>query len=156
LCDEDYCYYSLVEYRCDEDSFNFNYQTTNFLNRQVLPMNLSRPQIIGEQKSYKKSDGENLKISERLDEKWLLETDWMRYDWHRCLKVALSHDTLIIRNPLANSIDVQLAPPSVRDYGYICESDYQIEWSEYTVSEAKAKTELKTAKPFYLSNNNCV
>lgn len=154
ICDEDGCYYSWIEYRCNEDSFNFNYQSANFLNRQALPMNLSRPQMTGEQKSYRKSDGVNLKISERLDEKWLLETDWMRYDWHKALKVALAHDYLTIRSVLALSIEA-IDSRIQNDYTFIAETDYEIEWSEYTVSEAKGKCEVKRAKPFYLSNNNC-
>lgn len=153
FCGDD-CFKSLVEYKCNEDSFDFIYQGGTFFNRQVLPINLNRPQILSEQQSYRKSNGEYIKRSERLDEKWLLETDWLYYGIHKYIKVALAHDILKIYNELHRAFNVATVVDNDNP-SFICEAEYSIEWNEFLTLEAKGKTELKTRYPYYLLNNNC-
>lgn len=151
-CGED-CWKSLIEYRSNENSCDFIYEG-DFVNRQLLPMFLSRPQIISEQTSYRKSNGEIIKGNERMDEKWLLETDWFNYSIHKLLKIGLAHDSVKIFSDLHSSFN-ELATIDNDNPSFICESEYAIEWNEFLTLEAKGKTELKTRYPFYLLNNNC-
>ena len=148
------CFKSLVEYRCNENSFDFIYEGGVFTNRQVLPINLSRPQITSETSSYRKSNGENIKLNETIDEKWQLETDWIVYTAHKWLKIALAHDSVKVFSDLHKSFN-GLATLDNDNPSFICESEYTIEWNEFLTLEAKGKTELKTRFPYYLSNNNC-
>lgn len=152
-CGDD-CFKSLVEYRCNENSFDFIYEGDVFTNRQVLPLNLNRPQVTSETSSYRKSNGENIKLNETIDETWQLETDWIAYTAHKWLKIALAHDSVKVFSDLHKSFNA-LASLDNDNPSFICESEYTIEWNEFLTLEAKGKTELKTRFPYYLSNNNC-
>lgn len=152
------CYYSNVEYDNEDNFYDFYYnkEGTDLVNpnRVLLPLYLHSPQLPSEESSYRKSDGNYIKLSERIEEVVSLETDMMPMDWHRKLKVALSHDTLKIFNPNY----VQTVSPDGSAYSdFVCKEAYEIEHPDPTLTvHAKGKTTLTVSAPLSLVNSNCV
>ena len=150
------CHHSLITYRCNEDSFGFTYPDEVY-NRAMIPMYLRTPQMTQESEVYKTSDGNNIKLYERIDEKWNMETDWMPYAWHKPLNIALCHDFLEVRN----QFQLQIKPSTLEDsadtyeYQYVKQGDYSIEWMEHDFPHAKGKCQLLQKYPLHLLNSNC-
>lgn len=140
------CDTSKVQYRCNENQFGFNYEVdTNFVNIIRLPLYLYAPQYPSEKKGYQKSNGQFLKLSERINEEWQLKTDYMVREFHERLVIALAHDSLDILN--ANKVS---AGP------YFHDSEYNIEWSEdERMIDATAETIVKVSASNNRINSNC-
>lgn len=157
------CYYSQVEYDNNENFYDFYYTegTTDLdnPNRVLLPLYLHSPQLPSEESSYRKSDGTYIKLSERIELTVDLETDNIPVLWHAKLKVALSHDTLLIFNP--NFIQLGL-PASTNGIiavstGFVSKEAYELEHPDPTLTLlAKGKTKLTISKALSLVNSNCV
>lgn len=102
------CYTSKLRYSNNENGFDFYVATDvddNFGSTIRLPMHLHSPQFPGEEKGYQKSDGTFLKLSERINKTWQLETDYMPDEFHTRLRVALSCDNIQITNENVNLVD---------------------------------------------------
>lgn len=146
----DQCFHSVLRYKNEENAYYFDYETKSFRNVVMLPFYLKNPQLPIDEKSYRKSDGSYIKLFSRMDEEFELETDYMPYDWHRKLQIALQHDDVIIQN---NNKD-QLAADMPAQF--VCTEEYDIEWNAvpyHTV--AKANTKVIRASAVNLFNRNC-
>jgi hypothetical protein len=98
------CYTSVLSYSNNSDAFNFQYLWGK-PNSVELPLYLRDPMMENDQKVYTKSDGTIVKLYERKEEIYMLETDLMPYAWHKALDVALSHDNVSIQNLNAANFD---------------------------------------------------
>jgi hypothetical protein len=104
-----------------------------------------------EQKVYTRSDGSILKLYERKEEVYTLETDLLPYAWHKALDIALSHDNVIITNPNAASFD-----PLNTATQFVKKDNYEIEYNQAPLSAlGKGTCKLSNASPIHLINNNC-
>jgi hypothetical protein len=98
------CYTSVISYTNNSDAFDFRYLWGK-PNVAELPMYLRDPKMENDQKVYTKSDGTLVKLYERKEDVYMLETDLMPYAWHKALDVALSHDNVQIKNINASHFD---------------------------------------------------
>jgi hypothetical protein len=98
------CYTSVISYTNNSDAFDFRYLWGK-PNVAELPMYLRDPKMENDQKVYTKSDGTLVKLYERKEEVYMLETDLMPYAWHKALDIALSHDNVQIKNINASHFD---------------------------------------------------
>jgi hypothetical protein len=104
-----------------------------------------------DQKVYTRSDGTIVKLFERKEEAYTLETDLIPYAWHKALDIALSHDTVTIANPNASSFD-----PVNTATQFIKKDNYEIEYMKAPfTSYGKGFCKLLNADPIHLINNNC-
>ncbi len=149
ICDK--CYTSKITYRCDENSFDFIYSqnisaAVKYYNSIRLPFYLSKPQYPVTRSVFTKSDGSRYKLSARMQNSWILETDYMPRDWHEKLIVALESDVVIIDN-----INSGLPP----DSQFTQEKDYKVNWNAFLgYPTAPANGELMLT-PYFNVNSNC-
>jgi hypothetical protein len=141
----DTCNTSLFNYRSNDDSFCFYYAETDFTNVVRLPILLRNPQMKKEQKGYQKSNGQFVKLSERISKTYNLEVDNLPEIIHDKIAVMLAHDSVIITNQQFNAETIY------------CEDDYVINWSEDVVAFnlATASTKVYISKDSCLTNSNC-
>lgn len=157
------CYVSQLQYDNNENNYDFYYDKEgtdlNNPNRVVLPFYLHSPQLTSEESSYLKSDGTYIKLSERIQEVVQLETDNIPMDWHRKLKIALSHDSVLIFN--ANFIETA-NPASTNGLiaistAFVNKESYEIEHNDQTLSLlAKGRTKLIVSAALSQVNSNCI
>jgi hypothetical protein len=107
-----------INYLCDDDSFDFAYCETGFVNRVCLPLRLKEPQFPQEQKVYEKRDGRRKLLSASISKEWEVETDYLSEGMHEKLIVALAHDNIYINGRLLT----KTGNYSI-DYGSILERD---------------------------------
>lgn len=154
---DEQCFFSQVQYDNDENNYDFYYNKEgtdlNNPNRVLLPLYLHSPQLPSEESSYRKSDGTYIKLSERIEETVELETDNIPMQWHRKLKVALSHDTVSIFSPNY----VQTVSPSGSSFSSVISKEpYEIEEADPTLTILrKGKTKLTISSALSLTNSNC-
>jgi hypothetical protein len=156
------CFYSQVQYSNFENNYDFYYilsaSSVSNPNRVLLPLYLHSLQLPSEESSYRKSNGTYTKLSERIELTAELETDNIPVLWHTKLKVALSHDTLLIFNP--NFIQLGL-PASTNGItatstGFVAKEAYELEHPDPTSTLlAKGRTTLTVSKALSLINSNC-
>lgn len=146
------CYSSVLTYSNPTNSFDFLYYSfPGFANKVELPIYLRDPVMENEQKVYTKSDGTIVKLYERKEELYTLETDQMPYTWHKALDIALSHDTVLISNPNTSSFD-----PVNTATQFVKKDNYEIEYNKAPLSAfGKGKCKLSNANPIHLVSNNC-
>jgi len=147
------CYTSVLLYNNPSDAFGFQYTglPITLYNVVELPMYLRDPVMENDQKVYTKSNGDIVKLYERKEEIFTLETDLIPYRWHKNLDVALSHDTVYINNPNAASFD-----PLNTAFYFAKKENYAIEYEKAPLSSfGKGTCKLSNATPVSLINNNC-
>lgn len=154
--DVDTCYTSVLTYSNNEDAFDFIYQRSpspNFVNRVELPIYLRDPTMNDDQKVYTKSDGSIVKLYERKEEVYALETDRLPYTWLKALDVALSHDTISIVCPNTQAFDsVNTATDFVKNGNF----EIAYDGSKSGLSAfGKGTCKLSNSTPVHLFNNNC-
>jgi hypothetical protein len=98
------CFTSVLTYSNNSNAFDFQYLWGK-PNVVELPMYLRDPKMENDQKVYTKSDGTLVKLYERKEEVYTLETDLMPYAWHKALDIALSQDNVAIQNNNASNFD---------------------------------------------------
>lgn len=148
IVDSSTCFNSVIEYGNDENSFGFYTDGTNPWSQRIrLPLWLFAPTCPGEEKGYQRSDGTFLKLSERINKTWQMETDYFPDQIHERLRIALSCDNIEITNENAQLTDM----PVYRD------ADYQIDWNDElkTYPFAKATTVLFKKLLSRSVNSNC-
>lgn len=141
----DPCFTSWFTYKCYENSFDFNYENS-FVNQIRLPCYLSNMQLPSEELSYTKSSGAKIKLSERIEEEYDLNIDWMPKEWHKKLKVLLSHDYITINN---------INDGPVTNMAIVCREKYEINWPDIPWRTAPAKTKVIRSEALSLTNSNC-
>ena len=148
----DTCYSSVIKYWNNSDAFDFDYAWGHtFASKVELPMYLRDPKMENEQKVYTRSDGFLVKLYERKEETYMLETDLMPYTWHKNLDIALSHDTVTISNANASSFD-----PLNTATQFVKKENYEIEYNKSPLSSlGKGMCKLSNAQAIHLINNNC-
>lgn len=147
------CYTTKIVYGCDENAFGFYAgltapsTITPFQMSIRLPMWLYAPQYPGEEKGYQRSDGEFVKLSERINKTWTLETDWKEEQFHERLRVALSCDNIEVTNENAQ----------LTDEGIYKKDEYSLEWSEEVKNYPFAKATTTVFKKLLSrsTNSNC-
>ncbi|MBS1595756.1 MAG: hypothetical protein JST90_15685 [Bacteroidetes bacterium] len=152
------CYTSVITYSDPTDSFGFTYQLHDYYgddihleNRIELPCYLRDPVMNDDTKVYTRSDGTIIKLYERKEEQYMLETDRMPYTWLKALDIALSHDSVKIDNGNTRSYD------SVNTAKYFQKKEnFEIEYQKGPFSAfGKGNCKLLNAQPVHLYNNNC-
>lgn len=140
----DSCHTTLMLYTPNENSLGF-YSTYEQSVR--LPLSLSRPQYPGEEEGYQKSNGQWVKLSERINKTYELRTDWMPEEWHERLRIALSCDFIYVTNENANLTYQQIYK----------QEEYEIEWDDdYDFPLAKGSAKVYLALLQSSINSNCV
>lgn len=165
---EDGCYTTLLAYYNQEDFNDFAYTEGNLplvgrvgYNLLELPFYLKRPQINSEQEEYVQYDGNRIKLYERGEEEFEVQTDYLSYNQHVCLDIAFASDEVYIHNLFEQSLRKVLQ----NDTGssglilkkYSKKEKYEILWHEEVDSYglAQGRTKLTNAKPFRMYQNNC-
>jgi uncharacterized protein YceK len=147
------CYTSQISYRCRENSFDFDYTTVDtFYNKVELPFSLIEPKLVSDEKRYTRSDGQIMKLYERKEEEYIVDTALLPYNWLRKLEVALSHDIVLVHNP------VQLTYDSDQGYISVIKSDaFEITYpKEHMLTRmGTARCKVRNTNPVHLINNNC-
>lgn len=148
---DDDCYTSFFTYNNKEDSMGFVYThpitgAVNFANQVRLPCFLRDIQFPTEEKSYKKSNGDRVKLFARIDEEYELKVDWVYKSWHKRIVVLLHHDTIRIDNDNDGSLS---------NMHITCDEKYEINWPEEPYQLAPAKTKVKRAAGINIVNSNC-
>ena len=149
------CFTSRFSYKNNENNhgFIYNIQTelsnATFINFGYLPIHLHSPNFPSEEKTYTKSDGSHLKLYERTDEEFILETDYFDMRVHKCMKVMLGSDMVSIINDYFNPRESIVV---------VCREAYSIEWDSLGNAVerlAKATTKVISQTPISLINTNC-
>ena len=144
------CYTSVLTYSNSSDAFGFQYLWGK-PNVVELPIYLRDPKMENDQKVYTKSDGSLVKLYERKEETYTLETDLMPYTWHKALDIALSHDSISIQNDAEAVFD-----PLNTAVHFVKKENYEIEYQKAPLSSlGKGSCKLSNANPIHLINNNC-
>lgn len=143
----DHCDTSLFTYRCNEDSFDFLYKNfPTFKNKVRLPAYLLNMQLPSEEKTYRTSNGQFIKLFERIDEEYELKIDYVPKHWHCKIKVLLAHDDVTIKNP--NEFGNLTIP-------IVCREKYDIMWQEVEYINAPAKTKVLRSEALHTTNSYC-
>lgn len=156
---EPLCFWSRFNYRNNENSHGFLYNVfvgspttgsyVTFTNHGFLPFHLHSPSFPSEEKSYTKSNGSHLKLYERTDEQFTLETDYFDMRVHKCMKVMLGSDSVGITNDYFGQRESS---------NVICKDSYDLEWDTLGSAVerlAKATTKVISQTPISLINTNC-
>lgn len=145
----DICYTTKLVYGCDENAFGFYTDGTNpFVMSIRLPMWLFHPRYPSEEKGYQLSSGQFVKLAERIDKTWELETDYMPEQYHERLRIALGCDNIEVSNENAQLTDVAIYR----------KDEYSIEWSDEVKNFPFAKATTTVFKQLLTrsTNSNCV
>lgn len=141
----DLCHTTKIKYQFNEDAMGFYGEPSTNIVR--LPMYLSRPQYPGEETGYQTSEGKWLKLAERVNKEWQLETAWLPDALHQNIRMALSADFIQLWNQNEN----------LALEGVYRSEDYNIEWDENVdYPLAKATTTIKKRVLSASVNSNCV
>lgn len=120
---------SLLEYRCNESQFGFNYNATEEKNKVRLPIRLYNPKYPQDEKVYIKSTGDRKVLYAKIDKEWNLETEYMPELIHEKIIVALSHDLVLIDGEKVTKSDT-----------------YEIDWENYIDGDCAGKLAKATCK----------
>lgn len=159
---EEECYNTVMAYRNNENSYGFfftseDFQYADYTAKIELPFYLKNPQLLSEESSYQKSDGQYIKLSERIQEQYSLLTDWIPYDWHRKFKIALSCDEVMVNSPNIRQ-QAYLIPDPFGGLAtpIICRESYEIEWDDNVDRLfAQGSTKVIMSEALSLYNSNC-
>ena len=136
----DTCYTTRLSYRCNENTFSFNYEDVNFLNTVRLPFYYKFPKTKSKRIQYRKSDGDYIKLSSVMSKEYTCKTEWMNDEFHTKIAVALEHDTVKFDG---NKVIMQ-------------DDDYDVKWDQDEIDYPYAPAEFKiNSMPFHNTNSNC-
>lgn len=86
---------ALVEYSCGTETFGLPFTTDRPI-RQWLPIIVKDPKPEQKDEIYTKLSGERVVMYATIDEKYSCETDYIPYEWHKRIVMALSCDIVKI------------------------------------------------------------
>lgn len=86
---------SAIEYTCGTDTFGLPFNTYRPI-RQWLPIMVKDPQPEQKDEIYEKLSGERVVMYATINEKYSCETDYIPYEWHKRIVMALSCDIVKI------------------------------------------------------------
>lgn len=86
---------ALVEYSCGTETFGLPFANDRPI-RQWLPIIVKDPKPEQKDEIYTKLSGERVVMYATIDEKYSCETDYIPYEWHKRIVMALSCDTVKI------------------------------------------------------------
>lgn len=144
----DLCYTTKITYGNNEDSFGFYTDGTNPFEMSVrLHLWFYAPKYPGEENGYQRSDGQFVKLSERINKTWDMETDYFPEQIHERLRIALSCDNITVTNENAQMTEVDIYR----------NEEYSIEWNDEVRNFpfAKGKTVVFKQLLSRSVNSNC-
>jgi hypothetical protein len=147
------CYLTRLRYLGTDNQFGFTYQDgTGIENDIEFNLLLRDPHTVSDAKSYTRSDGQIVKVYERKDEQYIIETDTVPYWWLKGVDIALSHDTVQVQNELVISYD-----PIHPVNGIIKTEEMKYEYAKEVNLHrlVKGSCKVKNTNPISLINNNC-
>lgn len=145
---DDECYTTKLIYGCNESAFGFYTDGTNPFQLAIrLPLWFYAPKYPGEENGYQRSDGQFVKLSERINKTWEMETDYFPEQIHERLRIALSCDNITVTNENAQMTDVDIYR----------NAEYSIEWNDDVKNYpfAKGKTTVFKQLLSRSINSNC-
>ena len=86
---------ALIEYTCGTETFGLPFTTSRPI-RQWLPIIVKDPKPEQKDEIYTKLSGERVVMYATIDEKYSCETDYIPYEWHKRIVMALSCDIVKI------------------------------------------------------------
>jgi hypothetical protein len=142
VCDTEYT--SVLKYRCNENSYQFNYcEDEQFFNSVRLPLHLLKPQYEDDEVLNNLSNGETDILKSVTRQTFEGGTDWLNKYMHERIKIALSHDVVNIAGEEYSG--------GIRKNG-----NYEIEWQDVKrLRDAPASFKVYTT-PYLVRNSNCV
>lgn len=86
---------AMIEYTCGTETFGLPFTTSRPI-RQWLPIMVKDPQPEQKDEVYEKLSGERVVMYATINEKYSCETDYIPYEWHKRIVMALSCDIVKI------------------------------------------------------------
>lgn len=86
---------AMIEYTCGTETFGLPFTTSRPI-RQWLPIMVKDPQPEQKDEIYEKLSGERVVMYATINEKYSCETDYIPYEWHKRIVMALSCDIVKI------------------------------------------------------------
>lgn len=154
----DVCSTFEVRYFNTQDSLGLPNITTSdstFYYSGMFGGKLWKPQIETEQKTYIKSNNENVIISSRSDESWRLDVDALNYQDHRALQIALRSDTLTIVSKDFSQFTGLPYEPTGTENDFIVTENYNIKYLAGCYESARGEVKLRRKDPIGLVNYQC-
>ena len=112
---------SLLSYTCGTETFDLPFTTSRPI-RQWLPIMVKDPQPEQKDEVYEKLSGERVVMFATINEKYKCETDYVPYEWHKRIVMALSCDIVKINDQRLTKSD-----------------SYEINWDNYSKLECGTK-----------------
>lgn len=112
---------SLLSYTCGTETFDLPFTTSRPI-RQWLPIMVKDPQPEQKDEVYEKLSGERVVMFATINEKYKCETDYIPYEWHKRIVMALSCDIVKINGQRLTKSD-----------------SYEINWENYSKLECGTK-----------------
>lgn len=112
---------SLLSYTCGTETFDLPFMTSRPI-RQWLPIMVKDPQPEQKDEVYEKLSGERVVMFATINEKYKCETDYVPYDWHKRIVMALSCDIVKINGQRLTKSD-----------------SYEINWENYSKLDCGTK-----------------
>ena len=112
---------SLLSYTCGTETFDLPFTTSRPI-RQWLPIMVKDPQPEQKDEVYEKLSGERVVMFATINEKYKCETDYVPYDWHKRIVMALSCDIVKINGQRLTKSD-----------------SYEINWENYSKLDCGTK-----------------
>ena len=134
-------YTSVLSFTGEEDSFGYVY-CVGCENRIRLPLYLSQPQLSDTENVYLRSDGSRKLLSSVTSKSYQGRVDFIPFNVHEKIKIALSHDTVEIFSD-------EYSGDVVKD------GSYDIGWTDIDDLNVAPASFKVFATPFDARNDNC-
>jgi len=147
-----------IRYYNNSDSLGLPDITTsnaNFYYSGMFGGKLWKPQIETEQEIYIKSNNENVIISSRSDESWLLDVDALNYQDHRALQIGLRSDNLTIVSKDFSQFTGLPYEPTGTENDFVVTENYTIKYLAGCYESAMGAVKLRRKDPLGLINYQC-
>lgn len=112
---------SLLEYTCGTETFGIPFAANRPI-RQWLPVLLDCPKPTQDEEIYEKLSGERVVMFATINKEYEAQTDYIPYDWHEKIVIALSCDIVKVNNERLTKSD-----------------KYDVDWQNVTKSDCGVK-----------------
>lgn len=123
---------AVLTYSCNENAFELPFADAGEA-IVTIPMVLTDPQYLQEDKVYTKSNGENVVLYAQYKKEWQAETDYLSERWHDNIIKVLSCDK------------IQIETGGIKQY-VSKNGDYEIDWDNYDQLPDGTKTAKAAVK----------